>query len=186
MAKATITLTNGTEVVIEGSPEEVQQLLEFYSGEPIASGSRSKKVAGKKTNTKKTTAKKRQTKGADTPTVDHAEIVNLVKTCDEAEKIEENILDRTAVVDRTLLPLYIVHEYLGNALALTSGDVNKITTDLGIPVRTPHASTALSKTASKYVIGDQVRKKGRTIRYKLSRRGVQYMKSVVNGKNDEE
>ena len=84
-------------------------------------------------------------------------------------------------MNRILLPLYIVHEYYGNSIGLTSGDVSKITTDLGVPVQTPNASRTLSGTASRYVIGDSVRKKGQPVRYKLSRRGVQFIKEVISG-----
>ena len=92
------------------------------------------------------------------------------------------ILDRASQVDRTLLPLYLVHEHLGNAFGLSSGDVSKITTDLGVPVSQPNASKTLSGTAAKYVIGDKVRKRGQLVRYKLSRRGVQYLQTVIGGK----
>jgi len=109
----------------------------------------------------------------------------LVKNCDEAESIENKILDKASQVNRTLLPLYIVHEHMDNAVALTSGDINKITTDLGIPIATPNASRTLSGTASRYVIGDQVRTKGQPVRYKLSHRGIQYIKSVITGVEDD-
>lgn len=179
MPKATLNLPDGTVVTIDGTPEEVHKLLQLYgSNQPApakATRGRRKAKTGK--------AKEKATQQKES--VDHAAIINLVKTSDEAEQIEANILDRASVVDRTLLPLYIVHEYLDNAFGLTSGDVNKITTDLGIPVRTPHASTTLSKTAARYVVADRVRKKGVPTRYKLVRRGVQYMKSVITGESDE-
>lgn len=181
MAKASLTLPNGTKIILEGTPEEVQRLLELYSGATPTKPTSSKKGKRKKAITGETTPKAGKT--SESP--DLSKIINLVKTCDEAESIEENILDRTSLVDRTLLPLYIVHEHLENAYGLTSGDINKITTDLGIPIATPNASITLSKTASRYVIGDQVRKKGRTIYYKLSRRGVQYLKTVLSGNKDE-
>lgn len=110
---------------------------------------------------------------------DLAKIVNLVKDCNEAEEMEAQILDRSGQVNRVLLPLYIVHEYMGNEIGLTSGDVNKVTTELGIPIGIANASTTLSKTASKYVMGHTTRKKGQPVRYKLSRRGVQYFKSIL-------
>lgn len=115
---------------------------------------------------------------------DLSEIVNLIKNSDEAEAIEAKILDKVSQVNRILLPLYIVHEYMDNTLSLTSGEVSQITTDLGIPVSQPNASTTLSGTASRYVIGDKVRRRGQAVRYKLSRRGVQYVKSVLGGKAD--
>jgi len=182
MVKASLTLANGTSVTLEGKPEEVKHLLEVLGRdkEPAttATGSR----ARKRSKTKSTGGKSGDRGSTTTP--DLNEIITLIKDCDEAEAIETQILDRVAQVDRTLLPLYIVHEYLGNAIGLTSGDVNKITTNLGIPISRPNASRTLSGTASKYVIGDSVKVKGRPVRYKLSRRGVQYLKQVLAGSTD--
>ncbi|MEX2515938.1 MAG: hypothetical protein WD572_03360 [Gammaproteobacteria bacterium] len=175
MAKASITLPNGTVVNIEGTPEEVKHLLEFYSGQPAETP--------RLHSTKKSTSKKKATKKAETgsESVDYAKIVNLIKECEEAEAIEEQILDRASQVNRALLPLYIVHEYLANDHKLTSGEISKVTTDLGIPISQPNASRTLSGTASRYVIGDKVKKKGQPVRYKLSRRGVKYLKAVLEG-----
>lgn len=178
MAKASFTLPDGTVVRVEGSTDEIHKLLKLYGAVP-SSGR-----ATQRPKPQRKAPKVPKEKGAQE--VDHAQIVNLVKTCDEAEAIERQILDRPGQVNRALLPLYIVHEHLGNAFGLTSGDINTVTTDLGIPISQPHASTALSKTAARYVIGDKTRKKGRTVRYKLSRRGVQYMKSVIAGGSDED
>jgi hypothetical protein len=175
MAKALLTLPNGTVVQIDGTPEEVQQLLEFYGGPPP-------KKRGRAAPRTKSPQEKAPKKEASPETVDYAEIVNLVKDCDEAQAIEEHILDRSSQVDRTLLPLYIVYEYLENKFGLTSGEVSKVTTDLGIPISQPNASRTLAGTASRYVIGDKVKKKGQTVRYKLSRRGVKYLKAVLEGK----
>jgi len=174
MAKASLTLPDGTAVQIEGTPEEVHKILKFYGGEskqtPKPSSAKPKKAP----------AKKDKTKRGET-SLDYAKIVNIVKDCDEAEQIEVQILDRTSQVNRTLLPLYIVHEYIGNAYGLTSGEISKITTDLGVRVSQPHASTTLSGTASSYVMGDKVKKKGQPVRYKLSRRGVKYIKAILKG-----
>jgi hypothetical protein len=180
MAKATIKLSDGTCVTVEGTPEEVQRLLEIYSAPapPVSAPSQLKQKSKRKSVRR---AEPTTKVGDQSP--DLNEIVGLVKSCDEAAEIEERILDRTSMVDRTLLPLYIVHEHLDNAFGLTSGDVRKVTTDLGIPVATPNASRTLSGTASRYVIVDRLRKRGGAPpRYKLSRRGVQYMKAVIAGK----
>lgn len=183
MAKATITLANGTAVVVEGSVEEVNALLAFYStlgSSPAPGGNRKPAKAarpgGSKPSRKVSTDSNDQGDSADV-----SEIVNLVKNCDEAEQIEKNVLDRTSQVDRTLLPLYIVHEYLDNRYALSSGEIAKISTQLGVPVSQPNVSRTLSGSASRYIIGDRVRVKGHAVKYKLSRRGLQYMQSVVSG-----
>lgn len=171
MAKTSLQLPNGTTVVIEGTPEEVRKLLEFYGG---TAPTRATKPKGKKP----------ATQGADTQQPNLSEIVNHIKNCDDAEAIETKILDRTSQVNRILLPLYIVHEHLDNRFGLTSGEVSQITKELGIPVKTPNASRTLSRTASKYVIGDKVRKRGQAVRYKLSRRGEKYLSGVLRGTED--
>lgn len=174
MAKATLKMPDGTLVEIEGTVGEIEHLLEFYSNRASQSVPTLQRLPQTKRQATKQTGK---VDSKDKP--DLAKIVNLVKDCDEAEAIETQILDRSGQVNRVLLPLYIVHTHMGNAIGLTSGDVNKITTDLGIPIGQANASTTLSKTASKYVIGDATRKKGQTVRYKLSRRGAQYVKSIL-------
>ena len=184
MAKASLELPDGTVVTLEGTPEEVKHLLELYGGEgqPAAKPASARRVA-QRPKTRGRSAKSSESKQDGKP--DLNEIVTLAKDCDEAEAIETQILDRTAQVDRTLLALYIVHEHLDNAFGLTSGEVRKITTDLGIPISQPNASRTLSGTASKYVIGDKVKVKGQPVRYKLSRRGVKYMKEVLAGNSDD-
>jgi hypothetical protein len=179
MAKATLSLPNGTSVQIEGTTDEVKKLLEFYGGEPSRSTNRR---ASPRAPLKK---QHRTTEGEDA-SVDLANIVNLAKDCDEADKIESQILDRTSQVDRTLLPLYIVHEHLDNSVGLTTGEISKITKNLGIPIATANVSHTLSGAASRYVMGDKVKKKGQPVRYKLSRRGVKYVKAVLEGTEGED
>jgi len=189
MAKASLTLPNGTVVQIEGTTEEVQGLLQFYGA-----GTGQHSPAPRKPAARSRVRKSKSGRGPSEQPAGEAgdsapnlsEIVNLAKNCDEAEDIERQILDRASQVDRTLLPLYIVHENLGNAFGLSSGEVSKITTDLGVPVSQPNASKTLSGTAAKYVIGDRVRKKGQLVRYKLSRRGLQYLQAVIGGKSNED
>ena len=177
MAKANLKLHNGTNVTIEGTPEEIKKLLSFYS--PESGQERSKTQQPDKKNKPSSTWSE-----GEKIQPDMTEIVNLIKTCDESGDIEKNILDRTSIVDRSILPLYIVHEYLNNAFGLTSGDISKVTIDLGVPVATPNVANTLSGTASRYVLGDKMRKRGIAVRYKLSRRGLQYMKSVIKGNSN--
>jgi hypothetical protein len=185
MPKASLTLPNGTVVQIEGTTEEVRDLLQHYGAAPAPDhpASRAGKAVRRRVRRaagKSAAAAKPADRAADSGP-DLSQIVNLAKNCDEAEDIERQILDRASQVDRTLLPLYLVHEHLENAFGLSSGEVSKVTTDLGVPVSQPNASKTLSGTAAKYVIGDRVRKKGQLVRYKLSRRGLQYMQSVISG-----
>ena len=184
MAKASLKLPNGTTITLEGSPEEVKHLLGLYGGGDERAPRPAERSSGsQRLKTRASSARSSKDQNEGKP--DLNKIVTLAKDCDEAAAIEKQILDRTAQVDRTLLPLYIVHEYLDNAFGFTSGDVAKITTDLGIPISQPAASRTLSGIASRYVIGDKVKIKGQPVHYKLSRRGVKYMKDVLTGKADD-
>jgi len=179
MAKAHLTLPNGTQVSIEGTPEEVHRLLNLTRG----TGSEAKVRAGAMKKRKSAGAK---SDAAEATQPDLAQIVNLAKDCNEAKAIEKNILDRISIVDRVLLPLYILKKHGRSPHGLTSGEVSKITKELGVPVSQPNASTALSGAASKYVMGDKVRRRGQPVRYRLSRRGERYLAAVIGGKGGEE
>ncbi len=186
MPKASIKLPDGTSVAIEGSPEELAKILAIYGGASNASGAPASPQE-KQTKPKRVTQKAKEhttTKKDAGVTPDLPKIINLIKTCNEAEIIGTNILDKTALVNRILLPLYIVHEYLHNTYGLTSGEVSKILTNIGTPVLTSNASTALSGTASRYVNGDIIRKRGQPVRYKIIRRGITYFKGVLGEKGD--
>ncbi len=181
MPKATLTLPSGAVVTLEGTPEEVHRLLEMFSGQTASP------VGGRGPKRQRVRLQKALPPSAssgEVETPDINDIVNLVKNCEESEAIEQNILDRASTVDRVLLPLYVVHEHKANRFGLTSGEISRITTELGVRVTQPNASVALGDTASRYVIGDKVRKKGQPVRYRLSRRGLQYIKSVILGTSD--
>ncbi|HLP81178.1 MAG TPA: hypothetical protein VK141_04175 [Nitrosomonas sp.] len=182
MAKATIKLNNGTLVTIEGTVKEVEELLQFYSGN---AGIEMPQISKNSTKTK-IEQNTLQESASEEPSFDMMAIINLVKTCDEAEAIEKQILDRTSEVNRVLLPLYVIHEYLKNAFGLSTTEVANITTELGIRVSRQNALRAVKFSGARYVIGDKPRKQGSATRYKLNRRGVQYMKSVIAGSPNEE
>ena len=175
MPKASLTLANGTVVTIEGTAREVHELLSFYG--PATS----KPANGQAPKPPAPPAHQKPAAPPDDKTaeVDLMAIVNHVKSCDEAESIETRILDQTDQLARVMLPMYIVFEHMNNAHALTSGQISKVTVQLGVPVKLPNVSKTLSGSAAKYVIGDTVRKSGQAVRYKLSRRGHAYLKKII-------
>jgi hypothetical protein len=162
-------------VTIDGNSDEIKALLEYYAG------------SAQRTSAAQKTAVTKSAPATKSSSAEHSitEIVNQVKNSKEAESIELHILNKQSQVDRTLLPLYIVHEYLDNAMGLTSGDISRITSELGIPISTANASGTLSGTASRYVVGNRLRKQGQPVHYKLSLRGVTYLKSVISGQQDD-
>jgi hypothetical protein len=175
MAKASMTLPDGTTVQIEGSADEIQKIISLHK--PIDSPLKNLQKPKPKIS------KPRQDAESES-SFDLMEIVNHIKNCDEAESIEKNILDRTSQVDRILLPLFIMKAYINEKMGLTSGDISRVLGDLGINIYTPNVANSLSGPASKYVIGDKVRRKGQAVKYKISRRGEQYLTSVIENKAD--
>src|SRR5580704_9536713 len=143
MAKASLTLQSGTIVTIEGTAGEINELIALYDSARSRSStgqSRGDGPASVPTSGTPSIEDGREPTGS----VDLAAIVNHVKSCEEAELIGKNILDKSDRVPQVLLPLYIVHEHMGNVAGLTSGDVSKVTAELGIRIGVPNASTMLS------------------------------------------
>jgi hypothetical protein len=168
--RAEVVLPDGTRIAIEGSEAEVSRLLSNYrerASPPEREGSRRASV---------TDATAEQDSSITLP-----EIVRHVKECPESEAIEKHILDRTARVERVLLPLYVIHEHMANAVGLTSGEIARITQELGVPVSQSNVSTIIGGAASQYVVSDQLAKRGVARRLKISRKGLQYMKEVLDG-----
>jgi hypothetical protein len=172
MTKATVELANGTKVTIEGSTEDVKQLLAFYG-----------QVAEQKKPMKSHPSKSSISSQHAAPQgkVDLSAIIAQIKNSEDSDAMAEKILDRSSAVDRILLPLYVIHEHMSNSVGLTSGDISEITRDLGTPISIANVAHALSGSARRYVVGDKVRKKGVPVRYKLSRKGLTYIKSLIVG-----
>ena len=169
MPKATLKLRSGATVIIEGSAAEVHEILKLHaeatgSTEPSQPPFRRRKEA------------------KETPlSMDRAqEIVNLIRSCAEAERIEGQILDKSNTVNRCLLPLYIIHEHFDDAFGLTTGNIDSITKSLGVRNVQSNVSHTLAGAAAKFVMADSVRKKGVPVEYKINRRGVQHLKVVIN------
>jgi len=174
VAKAKFELPDGTKIEVEGEASEVERLMKIYVGSENSGG----KNLRERTPSASNSASKSSGDNSDM-NVDINEIVHLIKDCEEAEVIEAKVLDEKSVLHRVLLPLYMAGKYMENPPGLTSGDVSKILNELGVPVKTANASTALSKTAKSYVSGDSVRRRGAPVRYKLIRRGFQYFADEV-------
>lgn len=172
MARAELKLENGTVVTVEGPPEEIHALLQFYGrASPSTAEPRSAKYRPRRASEK-------------VESEDHEadrvhQVSTQVKSSGQFDAIESKILDQRSQLNRILLPLFIIHEEMDSAFGLTSGDIAKITRELGVPIGRPDVSKLLAKEASKYVMGDRTRVHGKPVRYKISRRGVQYIESLL-------
>lgn len=110
-------------------------------------------------------------------------IVNKIKNCEEADKIDKKILSEVSVPGRVLLPFYICYKYFSQ-LGLTTGDVAKIRSELQIGTTTSNVSHAITNSLHKYLEGDSTRVKGKAVFYKLTENGAKYFVSLLNA--DEE
>ena len=106
-------------------------------------------------------------------------IVNKIKDCEESEKIEKNILSKTSVPNRILLPFYICYRYFPKQ-GLTTGDIADITSELRVSIAVTNVSNVVSQQIKGYLSGDKVKKKGRAVVYKLNRKGITYFESILN------
>ena len=169
MARASFVLPDGTKVEVDGSPEEIKRILNTRSLPEQNVMSEAPSAESKPSS----------------PVINLAEIVNKIKSCKEAELIERNILDRTSQVDKILMSLYIIHLYFPRIPGLSTGDIAKILSQFGIGILVSNISHTLSSSASKYVLGDRIRKKGQVVFYRISRKGSSYIGSVIKGKSNE-
>ena len=175
MPKANIMLPDGTKIEIDGSLEGVQKLTEHFGNRRHVNGAASAQdFAAPGPAPAPASAQ-----GAEDDVPNIPRIVATIKDCEEAELIEMKVLDQKDVMNRVLLCLWAVHKYFSGNSGLTSGEIDKITAELGVRVNIANVSTALSGKAKAFLAGDAVRKKGAAVRYKLNRRGVQTFEGLL-------
>ena len=131
----------------------------------------------------KRAAKKSQSKDAgskkEESAVDIPALVEAINESDDHEGIEKHILNTSDQLNRIILCLHFAHEHLDSAY-LTTGDIEKITNQLGVKITSQNASGKITSN-QKYFTADQVRKVGAIIRYKLNRKGIQAYSKIING-----
>jgi hypothetical protein len=138
------------------------------------------KVDRKKQSKKKGTTSSSQGEGIQDgrPQVDIPAIIEAINDDDEHDKIEEQILNKSAILPRVLMCLQFSQETVNEPL--TTGDIQTITDQLGIKVSSANAGTAIKKNL-KYFTTDSVRKKGAIMKYKLNRKGLQAYQKALDG-----
>lgn len=69
-------------------------------------------------------------------------VVNKIKNCDETDSIETKVLDKSSMTGRILLPFYICYKYFPDQ-SLTTGDIEKITSDLRVKAKMSNTAKAI-------------------------------------------
>ncbi len=176
MAKAILTTKDGTEVRVDGTPEEIARLMNLYGGSP-SDNEPSKPARKKGRHTTRQRSQTTRTPEREAPAVDHIAIVNSIRDADDFEAIESQILDKKSQLDRSLLPLYAMQEFMNSNTPLTTGDIAKVLTELGNRVKQQNVAKKLK--GSKYVMPLAVRKEGTPTPYRINRQGTKYFKGVI-------
>ena len=70
------------------------------------------------------------------------QIANKAKDCDESEVIQKQVLDKHNREGKILLCFYISYKYFSNEWLIT-GDVEKITSELGVKIDARNATNCL-------------------------------------------
>lgn len=180
MPKATFTVQNGTHIEIEGTTQEVQDLLDYY----LRKGDTSDRIVNVVKNASnsddplKIIPKKTKPEESDIQ-----KIIDTTKTCEDAALIEKYILDQSNEANRVLLALYIIYKYYDNAFGLTTTEISKFTIELGIKIARQNTLRALKNSAKGFVL-----KSGKPSRYTLNRRGYSHLTNILEGSkiNDSE
>lgn len=116
--------------------------------------------------------------GAIEPDVLILGIVNKIRECDESEKIQTNVLDKTNMEGKILLCFFISQKYFKNAW-LTTGDIEKITSVLGIKIAIGNVSNKIKGGLRQYLESGAVRKQGQPTPYRLNRKGVKRFEEII-------
>ena len=106
-------------------------------------------------------------------------IVNKIKDCDESEKIEKKVLDKQSVDNRILLVFYACSQHFPQR-RLTSGEISKVTSELGVKISQPNVAKKITRSLLKYLDSDSTRVRGKASFYKLNRKGISYFESVID------
>lgn len=112
-------------------------------------------------------------------------IVNKIGDCEECDLIEQKILSEPSIEPRLLLSFYISYKYFNNEW-LSSGNVQAVTSELGIKIDTGNASNYIKKKYRQYFESDSARKKGRKTCYRLNRKGKKRFEELLYGNEKED
>jgi len=101
-------------------------------------------------------------------TVDFAAVANAVHESDKTKDIDQNVLNKRGLLGRILIAFHFAHE-TGNEY-LTTGDVEKITDQLGVKIAQSNVSHCIAANR-KYFSAGTTRRRGAKVPYKLNRQG---------------
>jgi hypothetical protein len=130
--------------------------------------------------------KKSSPQGAQSGHADHvsdsvlAQIIASINDAENYDEIAKKVLDRSDRTARILLCYYFAERHPTKP-ALTTTDVERITSQLGVKIAQPNVAKVIRQGAGKYLTADRVRRKGIPVLYQINRRGIAAFERVVAG-----
>jgi hypothetical protein len=109
-----------------------------------------------------------------------AQIIASVNDADNYDDIAKYVLDRADRTPRILMCFYFAHQHQTDP-AMTTGDVERFTSQLGVKIAQPNVAKVIRQSAGKYLTADRVRRRGHAVRYKINRRGIAAFEEIVAG-----
>lgn len=105
-------------------------------------------------------------------------VVNKIGDCDECDAIQKQVINKRSAEAKILLCFYVSYKYFENEW-LTSGDIEKITSELGVKIHTKNVSNYLT-TFRPYLESGAIRRKGQPTPYRLNKKGVERFEEIIN------
>lgn len=106
-------------------------------------------------------------------------IINKVGDCEESANIQSQILEQKGLESKILLCFYISCKYFENAW-LTSGNIEKITSGLGIKISMGNVSNKIKKEVRPYLESGSVRKNGLPTPCRINRKGIKRLEEILH------
>ena len=167
------------EIEIESTDKSYvdSKFIELLDVKPVSSTSTSVKKKSSKSN--KTSTNSSEESGQLEGEIDVSGVVNLINESDDHEAIDAHALSKAAQLPRVIMCMKFSSD-LG-AEFLTTGDIQKITDQLGVKLKHQNVGTCIKKN-QKYFTADGVRKPGGTaVKYKLNRKGQAAYNKIIAG-----
>lgn len=116
---------------------------------------------------------------AEEPGVQLPQIASAINDADDYDKIEENILKKSAQLPRVLLCLHYAAQVPGPD-ALTTGQIEDVTHQLDVGIKAQNVNTTIKRNL-RYFASDAARRQGARVPYRLNRRGKEAYAKAVKG-----
>ena len=113
-----------------------------------------------------------------------AQIIASINDADDYEAIGKRVLDRSDRTARILMCYYFAHRHSSDP-ALTTGEIERVTSQLGVKIAKANVAKVIRQVAGKYLTADRVRRQGLPVRYQINRRGIAAFEEIIaDGKQD--